>query len=230
MSMPTSPLLVAVCCAVVATSIGRTAVALEEPAYEVVETADGVELRRYAAYLVAETEVTGDFSGAGNAAFRRLFAYISGDNRSRSKIAMTAPVVQEPAGERIAMTAPVVQEGSDGLWRVGFVVPSTFDRDTVPEPTDDRVAIREVPARLVAAARFSGRWRVSRFGQYEAVVRDWIAARGYEAAGPAVTARYDPPFKPWFMRRNEVLVPVRIQGDVRLRESPDAARPGERAE
>ena len=32
---------------------------------------------------------------------------------------------------------------------------------------------------------------------------------GLEEAGEPIWARYDPPFKPWFLRRNEILIGIR---------------------
>ena len=79
--------------------------------YDVAERRDGFELRRYPAHLVAEIEVAGSFDEAPNRAFRPLAGYINGANRSRRRIAMTAPVTQQAAGqEKIATTAPVLQQ------------------------------------------------------------------------------------------------------------------------
>lgn len=188
------------------------ALAVEEPEYEVVASHGELELRRYAPMILAETRVEADFEGAGNEAFRRLFRYISGDNRAQAKIAMTAPVVQEAASRKIAMTAPVVQEADEEGWRVAFVLPAEFSWETAPLPTDSRVALRLVPERTVAALRFSGTWGEERFAEHERRLRALIAEHGLEPAGEAVSARYNPPFTPWFMRRNEVLIPVVERG------------------
>ena len=67
----------------------------EQQPYEVLEQGDGFELRHYPAHVVAEVEVEGSFEDAGNRAFRSLFRYITGHNRSQESVAMTAPVVQE---------------------------------------------------------------------------------------------------------------------------------------
>ena len=110
--------------------------------YEVVDRRDGFELRRYPAHLVAEIEVDGSFDEAPNRAFRPLAGFINGANRSRRRIAMTAPVTQQEAGpERIAMTAPVVQQaaGRPGSYLVQFVMPSHFTAQTLPVPDDARV-------------------------------------------------------------------------------------------
>jgi len=184
--------------------------AIEEPRYEVEQRDGDFELRRYAPHLIAETRVDAAFDDAGNEAFRRLFRYISGDNRGERKIAMTAPVVQQDAnGSKIAMTAPVRQEGDAASgFRVAFVVPAEFTRDTVPEPTDPRVKIREVPEQRMAVVRYSGRWTEANYRKHEVALNEWLVARGLRAVGPAVYARYNAPFVPWPMRRNEVMVPV----------------------
>jgi hypothetical protein len=184
------------------------AMAVEEPEYEVVATHGELELRRYAPMILAETRVESDFEGAGNEAFRRLFRYISGDNRAQAKIEMTAPVVQEASSQKIEMTAPVVQEADQTGWRVAFVLPAEFSWETAPAPTDPRVELRLVPERLVAALRFSGTWGEERFAEHEATLRALMAEHGFEPVGEVVSARYNPPFTPWFMRRNEVLIPV----------------------
>ena len=189
------------------------AMAIEEPEYEVVADHGDFEVRRYAPMILAETRVESDFEKAGNQAFRRLFRYISGDNEAQAKIAMTAPVVQESSSQKIAMTAPVVQEADDSGWRVAFVVPAEFSWETVPQPTDPRVSLRLVPERIVAAVRFSGTWGEERFTGHEAELREMLAEHDLQPIGEAVYARYNPPFTPWFMRRNEVMIPVEPVAD-----------------
>jgi hypothetical protein len=187
--------------------------AVEEPEYETVADHGDFEIRRYAPMILAETRVDSDFEKAGNEAFRRLFGYISGDNATRAKIEMTAPVVQEPSSEKIAMTAPVVQQSDDSGWRVAFVVPAEYSWETAPEPTDPRVSLRLVPERLVAAVRFSGTWGEERFTGHEGELRRRLTEHGFRPLGEAVYARYNPPFTPWFMRRNEVMIPVAPSGE-----------------
>ncbi|HEX6248259.1 MAG TPA: heme-binding protein [Nocardioidaceae bacterium] len=167
----------------------------EQQPYEVLGRFSDFELRRYPEHLVAETEVGGTFELAGNLAFPRLARYIGGHNRRRSKIAMTAPVVQEP-------------EPGGRRFVVGFVMPADLGVDEPPEPLDAAVRTRRVPAQTAAALRFSGRW--SR-GSYEKHERSLLAAlerHGLEVTGRPRYARFDPPWTPWFMRRNEVVVPV----------------------
>ncbi len=189
--------------------------AYEEPAYTVVFETDGVEYRRYEPYLVAETQVTTEERNrAANVGFRRLFDYISGANKSRTEIAMTAPVQQQQSGQKIAMTTPVRQEMSDGGWTVAFVVPDEFDRQTVPMPTNPDVYIREVPSALIAVLRFSGRWTDRNVDRHKDRLRTHLAVENVEMQGEIVNAFYNAPFVLPFMRRNEVMVEVdRVAGE-----------------
>lgn len=189
------------------------AMAIEEPAYEVVERIEGFELRDYPPVLVAETEVEASFERAGNAAFGRLFRYISGANLGQVEIAMTAPVTQQAGGQKIEMTAPVTQQAAGATQRVAFVVPARFTAASVPRPTDERVVIREWPARRVAVLRYGGRWTEQNYEQALVKLEAELASRGLSAVGPPTLARYDPPFKPWFMRRNEVWIPVAVKAN-----------------
>ena len=84
--------------------------AIEQARYTVLGKGKDFELRHYEPYIVAETLVEGDFSEVGNEGFRRLFAYISGNNRSRQSISMTTPVSQVADSEKITTTAPVNQQ------------------------------------------------------------------------------------------------------------------------
>jgi hypothetical protein len=183
----------------------------QEQPYAVVRTlSGGAELRRYPAHVVAEVTTNGSFSSAGNIAFGPLFAYINGENRPRQTVAMTAPVVQSPSPrERVAMTAPVVQQGGDdGSYTVAFVLPASMTEETAPEPANPRVRIRTVPARLAAALTYSGRWSQTSYEQHRARLLRALETEGLAPVGSPRFARFDPPFKPWFLRRNEVVIDV----------------------
>jgi len=192
--------------------IGSNAMALEEPQYRLVATYPEFELRRYAPYLVAETEVRGDFEQVGNQAFRILADYIFGNNRARERMAMTAPVNQRPAaGETMAMTAPVAQEPrgeAAGRYVLSFVMPSGYTLQTLPEPVDPRVRLRALPARLMAARRYTGRWTEENYRDNETALLKALDAAGLSAVAAPVYARYNSPFSLPFLRRNEVLVEV----------------------
>jgi hypothetical protein len=171
----------------------------DEPSWESVGSAESYELRRYAPYLVAETEVEGGFRGAGNRAFRILAGYIFGGNEPGTEMAMTVPVLS-------------TVEAEDESWTYQFVMEPGYTLDTLPAPRDGRVRLREMPERLVAVHGFSGTWSE---GKLRRLVQDLVAdlrEDGLEPVSEPMLARYNGPFTPWFMRRNEILVEVARRG------------------
>ncbi len=187
---------------------GVRAMAIEEAPFTVVKASGIFEVRDYEPHILAETLVDGTLEDAGNKAFRRLFNYISGANRSRSSIAMTAPVSQESSGEKITMTAPVSQQPSAGKWAVSFMMPASYTLATLPVPDDNSITLRQVPARRMAAVRYSGTWSEKNYLEYKERLENWIRENGFKISGEPLWARYNPPFTLWFLRRNEILIPI----------------------
>ena len=167
---------------------------VEQARYDVLKEIGKVELRRYPPLLIARVD------GYGDGGFNILFAFITGNNRQKSKIAMTAPVVSE----QIAMTAPVLSDPDS----IAFVMPEGFTLETTPEPLDDRVKIVEIPERVVAALQFSGRWSDSIFKKKAKAMLEELAKAGIKSTGQVFSMRYNGPFTPWFLRRNEVAIAV----------------------
>ena len=186
--------------------------AVEEAGYSIIEKEKGFELRQYESHIVAETVLEGGLDEVGNEGFRRLYQYISGNNRKRQSISMTAPVYQEVSSEKIAMTAPVGQERMGGQWRITFVMPLRYMMETLPEHLDARVELKRVPGRLMAALRYSGTWSRKRYEERKDQLLELIEKRGLRSVGEPVFARYNSPYMPWFLRRNEVLIPVEWVG------------------
>jgi hypothetical protein len=182
--------------------------AYEEAKYTVIMRDGSFELRQYEPYIVAETIVEGDFDGAGNEGFRRLFKYISGENQKKQAISMTAPVSQDASSEKIAMTAPVNQERTGGQWRIAFLMPSEYTLETLPQPLDPKVLLKKLPAHRMAAITYSGTWSKKRYEEKKALLDAFIQKQNWRPLGEPVFARYNSPFTLWFLRRNEVLVPV----------------------
>jgi DNA gyrase inhibitor GyrI len=181
---------------------GPLAMAFEKPSFELLEKRDGYEIRQYKPYLVAETEVKGEFQQAGNRAFNALFNYISGNNQV---------VGAEASGsEKISMTVPVNQWQTDeGAYRVSFVVPSKYSLDNVPVPTSSTVDIREVNHGLTAVIRYRGNWSQDRYEEKLDLLIAALASDGqYQPAGKPFFARYNPPMIPGLFRRNEILLPI----------------------
>lgn len=189
---------------------------VEEPAFRVLGHEDGVELREYEPYVVAVTEVAGDYRGSLDQGFRRLAGFIFGGNTGSASIEMTAPVslqrAEQPAaggGERIAMTAPVsITRGAAATWRITFAMPSRYTMETLPRPIDPHVHLEPAPGGKVAALRFTGLAAEPTVERKRAELLERLQRLGRRPLGEPTLARYDPPWTPPFMRRNEILVPV----------------------
>lgn len=193
--------------ALITITVGN-AMAAEEALYSVSVQQDKFEIRDYEPSIVAEVVVNDSFEDASGAAFRKLFNYISGDNTGRSKIAMTSPVTQKQESEKIAMTSPVGQRKSDQGWVISFMMPDSYTMDTIPLPDDPSVVLREIPAYRAAAIRYSGRWSEKAYRKQLSLLLQWIEEKNLEITGEPIWARYNAPFTPWFMRRNEILIAV----------------------
>lgn len=186
----------------------------ETPAYTVATKDGAIEVRDYSAYLAAETDVEGSRDEAINKGFSILADYIFGNNISREKIAMTAPVTNSTQNEKIKMTAPVLQKANgtdetDNLWTVRFMIPSKYTLETLPVPKNTRVRLIKIaPARKLAVT-FSGSWNPATFDKQEQKLRDYARQNNLRVKeGPAERAFYNPPFTLPFLRRNEILIPA----------------------
>ena len=186
----------------------KSVMAIEEAKYDVFKKDNSFEIRDYKPNVLAEIIVEGNIEEAGNKAFNRLFRYISGENHSSDEIEMTAPVSQEPRGEKIKMTAPVSLQPAEGRWAVSFMMPASYTLETLPIPNDPEINLRRVPARRMAAVRYSGFWSGGKYLRYKKKLEAWIQKEGLTVAGDPIWARYNSPFTLWFLRRNEVLIPV----------------------
>ena len=186
------------------------AVATEQPKYEVLEQYGNVELRRYQPMLIAETWVDGSMSNASGRGFRILADFIFGNNTAAAghsqEIAMTSPVTMQPQAEEIAMTAPVTMQQESGRWRVHFVMPSAYTYETLPQPNNPQVKVRQVPAIDYAVVSFSGFAGDKRTAQIAEALLAWMLENGLTPLANPEVARYDPPWRLPFMRRNEVMI------------------------
>nr|WP_298929197.1 heme-binding protein [uncultured Erythrobacter sp.] len=184
----------------------------EEPPYEVVVDDDGFEVRQYAPMVVAEVTHTGDRRRASGASFRRLAAYIFGQDRPAGgeNIAMTSPVITDRVDqdEKIAMTSPVIQEETEeGTWRMRFVMPAKYTLETLPKAPDD-ITLTEVPGRRMAAVRFNGYAGQTDLDLMEGMLMDWLERKELTTIGSVEYAFYDAPMVPGQYRRNEVMIEV----------------------
>jgi hypothetical protein len=178
--------------------------ATEEPDYKVVQKLENIEVREYVGYSVAEVVVSGAANEAGKVAFPILAGYIFGKNKGERQFAMTAPVTQTAEPIKLAMTAPVTQTAVPTGFRVQFVLPKGVSRASAPEPLDARVTLRDVEPNRVAVIRFSGFWSDANYSEHLNKLQTSMRAANLVWVGEPVYSRYNPPFTPWFLRRNEI--------------------------
>ncbi len=189
--------------------------AIEEPKYDVFTKDADFELRQYAPIVIAETWVSGNQDEASSRGFRAIAGYIFGDNKragaAAEKIAMTAPVTieEQDTSEKIAMTAPVTMDKEGERWRMHFVMPSQYKLADLPTPNNPEVKLRELPAKKIAAIRFSGFSGEEKVAAKTVLLNEWIRKQGLAAVGVPQLARYNGPLTPPFLRRNEILIEVR---------------------
>lgn len=196
--------------------------ATEEPTYIIESKNDIYEIRIYNSILVAETLIESKFDEAGNIAFKILADYIFGNNSSRNSLDMTAPVTQVKS-EKIEMTAPVTLskinlnitklpepslKSINQEYSVQFTMPAKFKIDTLPKPNDERVNIREIPKRKIAVFSYSGSWSESRYQKKLSEFTAVLKKDNVITKGEPVFARYNSPFRLWFLRRNEIWLEV----------------------
>ena len=170
----------------------------EKQPYKVLKSYPELELRDYPAGMQIETEVSGDFINAGSMGFRPLINFISGNNKARQPIAMTAPVIQESV--------------TTSRHKVRFVMPKEMDESSTPSPADSSVAVVSVPAHLAAARKFGGSWSKDKFEKEGAKLLEAVSQAGLVPQGNLYWARFDPPWKPGFLKHNEVLIQVKKEG------------------
>ncbi len=185
-----------------------TSHATEEPEYKIVRKLVDIEVREYASHTVAEVVVAGPAEEAGSQAFPILAAYIFGKNEGSRQFAMTAPVTQAAAPVKLKMTAPVMQNAAPGGFLVQFILPKGVTLANAPQPLDERVTLRSTAPARVAVIRYSGFWSQANYSEHLAKLQAALRAADLVSTGEAVYARYNAPFTPWFMRRNEIWLPL----------------------
>ena len=188
-------------------TVGAAMADVSEPVFKLVSQDGDVEIRDYGPVSVAQMSFAGNREGAVRAGFELLSGYISGDNEATQKIAMTAPIAQFRSS---IVTSSLPGEGQattddTAEWTVRFMMPNGFTLNTLPKPNDRRIMVVEVPARRVAALRFSGLWTDSNFATHRDQLAAWLKAKGLKPVGEPTYAYYDPPWQPFFWRRNEIL-------------------------
>jgi hypothetical protein len=167
----------------------------EKLKYQLIQRLPDFEVRDYPDHTLVTVTTPGEFMPAGNRAFGPLIGFISGNNQSSQKIAMTAPVLQRPVNE--------------GLHEVSFVLPDDMAFDQVPLPSNASVVRKLVPRHFAAVRAFKGGWSEERFYSEGERLQRAVREAGLEPVGNLYWARFDPPWKPGFLKQNEVLIDLK---------------------
>lgn len=178
----------------------------QEIPYTIVKKIGQLEIRRYPEVILAVVQDNSDDSG-----FSLLFRYISGENKTRRRIAMTAPVI---TSEKIAMTAPVITKNN----YMAFAIPSSYTKETVPVPTNPAVKIEIQPEKEMAVLRFGGRTTHAVVERYLQRLTTMLQEQAMKMNADPVLMRYNSPFTPGFLRRNEVAVEIKKINDTEIKE------------
>ncbi len=199
----------------------ESAMATEEPHYDVLVSQAPFELRHYAPTLIAQTVVNGDMDTASSKGFRLIADFIFGNNlavgsQQAAKIAMTAPVTMEPQSSKIAMTAPVTTEplssntsiAGASQWRVHFVMPSQYTLANIPKPNNSAVTLSELPRKYMVVHRYAGFNTLARVQEKTNETLAWAKQQSLQVIGQPQLSRYDPPWTLPMFRRNEIMVEV----------------------
>lgn len=167
---------------------------VKEVQYRLIKKLDKVEIRLYEKLIIAEVD------GYGDGGFNLLFDYISGNNTTKTNLEMTAPVISKS----IEMTAPVLSENES----IAFVMPEEYILENTPEPNDERIKIKKISERYIAALKFGGRWTPSNFADKSKQLLRELEKFQINPIGNIFTMRYSGPLTPWFLRRNEVAIEI----------------------
>ncbi len=160
--------------------------------YKVIESHRGFEIRDYEPHTLVTKPMAGSMGSASYSAFGYLAGYIGGENEARQQIAMTAPVLQKRSGD-----------GFD----VSFVMP--HDLKDAPNPVRPGMSVQKMAGGLMAAKRFSGAATDRLFESKAQALLSELASAGFEPVGEVQYARYNGPWTPPVLRRNEVLVAIK---------------------
>ncbi len=155
--------------------------------YELINKEGHIEIRKYKNIFLASTKTIK--TSSQDSGFNNVFQYISGTNDQETKISMTTPVVTYEEDNQLV---------------TGFYVPSKYTKDNIPKPTNDKVFINELKESHYAVIKFHGKWTDNNFEKHNQLLLNYIGTKGYQILSHKLILRYQPPFVPGLLRRNEI--------------------------
>ncbi|MCS6267247.1 MAG: heme-binding protein [Vampirovibrio sp.] len=173
----------------------------ETPVYTVKNSTASFEVRQYEPLVIAEVTTVGDRKDAINEGFSILFGYIFGKNSTKTKLPMTTPVGQYGLSE----------DKDNDQWVTAFIMPKAYTKETLPKPTNTTIRFIDLPASTWAVFQFSGNPTTAELKKRSDDLKAALKATSIPTVMegvPVCYAFYNPPFTPWFLRRNEVMIRV----------------------
>ena len=170
-------------------TLSSQAMAYEESNYEVVKENKEYEIRKYSDRLVIETD-----SIEGNG-FRKLFNYISGNNKE---------------SQEIKMTVPVTQEIKNGSMTMQFYLPLKFNKDNAPKPSNSDIKILNIEGGYYAVIKYSGRSSDKNFLKNKNILEKQLKQDNITIISPPIRASYNSPFTLPMLKRNEVMYRINL--------------------
>ncbi|MBU1020725.1 MAG: heme-binding protein [Firmicutes bacterium] len=162
--------------------------------YQVIKKTGKIEIREYSGFNLATTKTK--MNKNLDNGFNKVFDYISGNNESQEKIKMTVPVVS-------------VME--DDYYTTSFVVPKKFNLSQIPVPKDSSVSIEKIDHQFMICITFSGRWDEGNFEKNNQELLDYVKDNNIVITSKKHLLRYNPPFMPSFLRRNEICYVIQFK-------------------
>ncbi|MDB9799661.1 heme-binding protein [Candidatus Pelagibacter sp.] len=165
--------------------------AYEEVNYQVVKKNEIYEIRKYSDRLAIETEISNQGSS-----FRKLFNYISGSNENN---------------EEIKMTTPVTQMEKKGNMTMQFYLPSKFNKENTPVPSNSDIKVLNIKEGYYAVIRYSGRASDKNFTKHKSILENELKKDDISILSVPIKATYDGPFTLPMNRRNEAMFEINIK-------------------
>ena len=181
---------------------------IEELKYYKIKSYEKFEIRYYPIHLVATIKLKGSFDEVGNQGFKALLNYIQGDNSSYQTKLDSA---EGAKGRSIDMTSPVnqISLALQDTYEVSFIMPSQYSLNTLPVPKDPRIKLRTVPGSFRVVRRYADSWDQKHYIYHRKILVDAVKEKGFTLLSKDTFARYNAPFVPWFLKRNEVMFKIK---------------------
>lgn len=174
---------------------------VEQPAYLVTKKISrNIEIRNYSPMIVAQVNIAGERESAIKDGFRILADYIFGNNTTN-----TPNTENQNQNQKIAMTAPVMQQKQNSSWLISFIIPKKYNLGTIPKPNNNKILIKQIPAKTYIAIKFSGSHSAQNILNSKNILENQIKKTAIKTLQNPTYAFYNPPWTIPFMRRNEII-------------------------